>query len=47
MSIARKVVCFVDDNHLEALASTLVDLLRLGDLLEEVLNDDPVVVANI
>jgi len=41
------MVRFVDHDHLEPLLSRLVDLLGLGDLLQEVLDHDPVVVADI
>jgi hypothetical protein len=41
------VVGLVDDHDLEALAGRLVDLLRLGHFLEEVLHHDAVIVADI
>ena len=47
LGVAGQVVGLVDDDDLEALAGGLVDLLGLGDLLEQVLHDDAVVVADV
>jgi hypothetical protein len=41
------MVCLVDDDNLEALFGGYVDLLCLSNLLQKVLNDNAVVVANI
>lgn len=47
LSVASEMVGFIDDDDLEALFGGQVDLLGLGDLFEEVLDDDAVVVADV
>ena len=41
------MVCLVNDDHFESLPCALLNLLSLGHLLQQVLDDDSVVVANI
>ena len=41
------MVGLVDDHHLEPLLGRLINLLRLSHLLQQVLDDDSVVVANV
>lgn len=41
------MICLIDDNNFESLLGGLIDLLCLSDFLEQVLNDDAIVIANI
>lgn len=43
LSVSREVICLVYHHHLEPLPRRQVHLLRLRDLLEEVLYHDPVI----
>ena len=47
LRIAGEVFGFVDDHDLELLLSRRIDLLRLRNLLEDVLDDDAVIVADV
>lgn len=47
MGIAGEMIGLVDDHNLEPLLGRLVDLLRLRHLLEQVLNYDSIVVADV
>ena len=47
MRIASEMVGLIDDNDLEALFGCQIDLLCLRNFLEEVLDDDAVVVADV
>ena len=41
------MISLINDDHLESLLRVQVDLLRLGDLLEQVLDDDTVEVPDV
>lgn len=47
LCIPCQVICLIDDNDLEALFRTQIDLLRLRNFLEQVLHDHSVVVSDI
>ena len=47
LCVARKSVCLVDDNDLEAVRSVLVHLLRLCNFFEDVLDDKPIIRARV
>jgi hypothetical protein len=47
LCIPCQMVRFVDDHNFETLLCTQIDLLRLRHLLEQVLDDYPVVVSDI
>lgn len=47
LCVTREMVGFVDDDNLEALTSGNVHLLRLRNLLQQLLDDDTVIVADI
>ena len=47
LRISREAICLIHHDHLEALLCAEIDLLRLRDLLEQLLHDDAVVVAHV
>jgi hypothetical protein len=47
LGVSGEMVCLIDDDNLEALFGGHVDLLCLSNLLEKVLDNNTVVVANI
>lgn len=47
LRIPRQMIRLIDDHHLESLLRREIHLLRLGDLLEQVLDDDAVEVSDV
>ncbi len=47
MRIARQMIRLIDNHHLELLLGSRVHLLCLGYFFEKVLDDDPVVIADV
>lgn len=47
MGVTGEVIRFIDDHDFEALSRGEIDLLRLGDFLQQRLDHDAVVVADV
>ncbi len=41
------MICLIDDDNLKSLFGRLINLLCLGNFLEQILDNDAIVIANI